>query len=456
MDAGRHRHWGVGGIGAACGGRVGRLGARLVLADRSLEGGEELVRRVREAGGEAVLERAGRAGTRPPRSARAGRARRCGRIDFLLAMAGIADQSSVADGDPERWRAVVETNVLGLLYSCRAVVPTMQRQGSGHIVIMASVSGRDPYVGEPVYIASKWAQVGFAHSLRLELLAAGIRVTLVEPGLVDTPLTRGNPKVRPLLDEIEPLTAEDVAQAVVYAYTSRRACAVTEIVVRPQRQQLHGCDEAVDGRRHRRHYPVIMSRQPQGGDPGKFRTNFVVPRQRGGERPESNPIGGSQCLRSRTSPSSRSLRATSPAADSSWAAPPCIGALTLGNLDSARSAIVNRKAPTRRSPSPSPTPRSPATPAAQGRTGRRQSADTRAESHANAKLDNQLSEINTWIAQGVGGIIVLPLDNNAMLPLIKKAHAAGVKFLDYSDNALPGVDGWVIFNNLQGAQLVGT
>ncbi len=78
------------------------------------------------------------------------------------------------------------------------------------------------------------------------------------------------------------------------------------------------------------------------------------------------------------------------------------------------------------------------------------------ESHANHQLDAQVNEINTWIAQGVGGIIVLPLDNNAMLPLIQKAHAAGVKFLDYSDKALPGVDGWVIFNNLQGAKLIGT
>jgi ribose transport system substrate-binding protein len=78
------------------------------------------------------------------------------------------------------------------------------------------------------------------------------------------------------------------------------------------------------------------------------------------------------------------------------------------------------------------------------------------ESHANHQLDAQVSEINTWIAQGIGGIIVLPLDNNAMLPLIKKAQGAGVKFLDYSDNALPGVDGWVIFDNLGGAKLVGT
>jgi ribose transport system substrate-binding protein len=78
------------------------------------------------------------------------------------------------------------------------------------------------------------------------------------------------------------------------------------------------------------------------------------------------------------------------------------------------------------------------------------------ESHANSELDLQLSEIQTWIAEGVGAIVCLPLDDNAIVPLIDQAHSKGIKFLDYSDNALPGVDGWVIFDNLQGAKLVGT
>jgi ribose transport system substrate-binding protein len=92
--------------------------------------------------------------------------------------------------------------------------------------------------------------------------------------------------------------------------------------------------------------------------------------------------------------------------------------------------------------------------------GAKSAADKRGyellESHANHQLDNQINELNTWIGQQIGGIIVLPLDNNAMLPLIKKAHENNVKFLDYSDKALPGTDGWVIFNNLQGARIVGT
>ena len=229
---------GLKGIGAASAIEFGRLGGRMVLAARSLTGGDELVGRVRDAGGDAVLESAD---VRDP-AAQERLARRAldewGRIDFLLANAGIADQSRVANGSPDRWRAVVETNLLGVIYSCRAVVPTMQAQGHGHILIMSSVSGRESYVGEPVYIATKWGQVGFAHALRLELLEAGIRVTIVEPGLVDTPLTRENPLVAPLLEEIEPLTAEDVARAVVYAYQQPERVAVSEIVVRPQRQQL--------------------------------------------------------------------------------------------------------------------------------------------------------------------------------------------------------------------------
>lgn len=91
--------------------------------------------------------------------------------------------------------------------------------------------------------------------------------------------------------------------------------------------------------------------------------------------------------------------------------------------------------------------------------GAQKEADARGytllQSHANAKLNAQIDELNTWIGQRIGGVIVLPLDNDAMAPLIKRAKRNDVKFLDYSDKALPGVDGWVIFNNLQGARLVG-
>jgi NADP-dependent 3-hydroxy acid dehydrogenase YdfG len=165
-------------------------------------------------------------------------AKRWGRIDVLVANAGIADQSRLADGDPERWRAVVETNLLGTIYSIRAVLPQMLAQRSGHIFVTSSVSGREAYPGEAVYIASKWGQVGLAHALRQEVLEDGVRVTVVEPGLVDTPLTRTNPAVAPLLEAVEPLAPEDVAQAIVYAWSQPPHVVVSELTVRPLRQRL--------------------------------------------------------------------------------------------------------------------------------------------------------------------------------------------------------------------------
>jgi len=229
---------GLKGIGAATAVEFGRLGARVTLVARSLRGAEDLVERVRLAGGEAVCVSADVRDAHAHQETVKGVLERWGRVDFLLANAGIADQSRIAEGDPERWRAVIETNLLGVIYATHAALPAMIAQGSGHVIIMSSVSGRESYVGEPVYIASKWGQVGFAHALRLELLEAGIRVTIVEPGLVRTPLTEDNPKIRPLLEEIDPLTAEDVARAVVFAYEQPERVAVSEIVMRPQHQQL--------------------------------------------------------------------------------------------------------------------------------------------------------------------------------------------------------------------------
>jgi len=224
------------GIGFATALAFAARGAGLVLCDRSLERADDVLTQVRDAGGEAeVIE----LDVRDPdalAAAAAAAVDRWGRLDALVANAGIADQSSIATGDPARWRAVVETNLLGAIFSVRAVLPTMLAQRAGHIFVVASVSGRETYVGEPVYIASKWGQVGFAHSLRQEVMEAGIRVTLIEPGIVDTPLTRDNPVVRPLLEAVEPLGPADVARAIVYAFEQPEHVVVSELTIRPVRQ----------------------------------------------------------------------------------------------------------------------------------------------------------------------------------------------------------------------------
>ena len=110
-----------------------------------------------------------------------------GKVDAFVACAGIADQRGAHDGDPDRWRAVLETNTLGPMLGVRACLPGILDRGHGDIVIVASASGRVTYVGQPAYVASKHGIVAFGDVLRKELAGTDVRVTLVEPGIVDTP-----------------------------------------------------------------------------------------------------------------------------------------------------------------------------------------------------------------------------------------------------------------------------
>ena len=224
------------GIGAACAVEFGRLGADLTLASLPTPGLSSTVSSVEQAGGSAVPVEMD---VRDPEAVRRmvdGTVERAGRVDFLLANAGTADQELASTGDPEVWKRLIETNLLGAMYCVRFALPHMQRQRAGHILLMASLSGRDSYVGEPAYIASKWGLVGFGHSVRKEVGQYGVRVTMIEPGAVDTPLTRNAPKVRPLIEAIDPLRAEDIARAVVWAYQQPERVVITELGLRPLTQ----------------------------------------------------------------------------------------------------------------------------------------------------------------------------------------------------------------------------
>ena len=159
-----------------------------------------------------------------------------GRVDFMVANAGAGESSLLVDGDTDRWRTVVETNVLGLAYTIRAVLPEMRDQGYGHIVIVASLSGRIAYLGEPLYAASKWAAVGLGGMLRKEAVGYGVRTTLIEPGLVDTPLSRASELGREELAELQPLEAVDVAETISFVLTRSPHVNITEVVIQPTRE----------------------------------------------------------------------------------------------------------------------------------------------------------------------------------------------------------------------------
>jgi NADP-dependent 3-hydroxy acid dehydrogenase YdfG len=226
------------GIGAAIAELLAREGCRLALMDRRPDGVAAVTKSICAAGGEAS-ELAGDVRDHTAMEAAvAATIARYGQLDLLIACAGIAEAGAIADADPQLYRDVVLTNVVGVMNGARAALPPMLVRRSGHIVVIASVSGRVTYTGESAYVASKHAAVAFADCLRQEVAAAGIRVSLIEPGIVETPLIHVYPDALDLGPGVVPLEPMDVARAVRYVLEQPANVNVTEVVLRPTAQVL--------------------------------------------------------------------------------------------------------------------------------------------------------------------------------------------------------------------------
>jgi NADP-dependent 3-hydroxy acid dehydrogenase YdfG len=149
-----------------------------------------------------------------------------GRLDVTFANAGFGAQRGFEKETPEFWRAMVLTNVLGVAYTIRATLPAV-RESTGHYLITSSVAGRRPIQGS-LYSATKHAVTAMGEALRQELNDTGVRVTLIEPGMVDTPFFDKRPTAA--------LEADDIARAVMYAVSQPPHVDVNEILVRPTSQ----------------------------------------------------------------------------------------------------------------------------------------------------------------------------------------------------------------------------
>jgi NADP-dependent 3-hydroxy acid dehydrogenase YdfG len=224
------------GLGEGAAVEFARSGCRVVLIGRDVEKCDRVAARIAEEGGEALVRPADIRDADAMDRIAGETVELFGGIDFVVANAGVTYQSAVRDGDPERWRAVIDTNVLGTMFTVRAVLPYMLDRGSGHVFLMSSMSGRVAHVGEPAYIASKFAIVGFGHALRMEIESANVRVTIVEPGLVDTPILEGNPRAKKMMERIQPLTPSDVGRAMVFAFEQPSHVGINEIAMRPMGQ----------------------------------------------------------------------------------------------------------------------------------------------------------------------------------------------------------------------------
>ena len=211
------------GIGAATARLAVQAGYRVALAARSAD---KLERLVEELGG---AERAIAIGcdvtSLDDQTAMAEAALKAfGGIDVAFANAGVgASRPGTENGDPQNWREMILTNILGCVLTARVCLPEIRRN-QGHILLTGSRAGRIAIRGS-VYGATKWAVTGYGRNLREELSGTGARVTLIEPGMADTPF----------FDEPKPhaLKAEDVARAVMYAVSQPPHVDVAEIMVLP-------------------------------------------------------------------------------------------------------------------------------------------------------------------------------------------------------------------------------
>lgn len=218
------------GIGAAVVRQAVAAGARVAGLARSVEDGErDGVHSFRcDVRVEAEVELAvGRA------------ADALGGLDGIVANAGYGLYGHITKGKPSDWKDVVDTNVMGLLYTIfygyRRLVP----DGPRDVVLMSSISGRNARLGAGVYAGTKFAVNAIGESLRQELAEQHIRVTLVEPATVDTPfydLAVRHEGAGVIPRTFDPLTADDVARACIFAMSSPPNVAFNEILVRPNGQ----------------------------------------------------------------------------------------------------------------------------------------------------------------------------------------------------------------------------
>ncbi|MBD2195465.1 MULTISPECIES: SDR family oxidoreductase [Calothrix] len=165
-----------------------------------------------------------------------------GRIDILVNNAGIAAIGAIDGGNTADWKDMINLNLLGLLYVTHAVLPILKAQGAGHIVNISSVAGRTARPGIGVYNATKWGVNGFSEALRQEVCQDHIRVTIIEPGLVNTEINDriSDPVAKQNMEErrrsLTPLESEDIAAAIAYAVTQPPRVNVNEILIRPTLQ----------------------------------------------------------------------------------------------------------------------------------------------------------------------------------------------------------------------------
>jgi NADP-dependent 3-hydroxy acid dehydrogenase YdfG len=214
------------GIGAAAARRAVEFGQRVALAARSTDKLDSLAD---ELGGDehALAVRCDVTSWDDQQQLVATALDRFGRLDAFFANAGFGAKRGFLEETVEHWKAMIDTNVLGAALSIRACLPHFREQNAGHLLLTSSVAGRRWVIGS-LYSCTKHAVTAMGESLRQEVADTNIKVTVIEPGMVDTPFFDDKPSGA--------LEADDIARAVMFALTQPPHVDVNEILVRPINQ----------------------------------------------------------------------------------------------------------------------------------------------------------------------------------------------------------------------------
>jgi NADP-dependent 3-hydroxy acid dehydrogenase YdfG len=214
------------GIGAATARHAVEAGRRVVLGARSED---KLAELAEELGGEerALAQRCDVTSWDDQQALVLAALNHFGGMDAFFANAGFGAKRGFLEETPEQWKSMVDTNVYGAALSIRAALGHFKEQGRGHMLLTSSIAGRRTVPGS-LYSATKWAVTGMGYALRAEIADTDIKVTVIEPGMVDTPFFDERPGGA--------LEADDIARAVIYALEQPPHVDVNEVMIRPIRQ----------------------------------------------------------------------------------------------------------------------------------------------------------------------------------------------------------------------------
>jgi 3-hydroxy acid dehydrogenase / malonic semialdehyde reductase len=231
------------GFGLAAAFAFAKKGARLIVAARRLDRLRTLAADLKKKYGTEVkslkldIRKAGEV-TKAVKSLSA----KWRNIDILVNNAGLSrGLDKLHEGTVQDWEEMLDTNVKGLLYVSREVIPLMVRRNSGHIINIGSIAGHEVYPKGNVYCASKHAVDAITKGMRIDLVDTNIRVTTIDPGLAETEFSmvrfRGNVnKAKAVYTGIKPLSAADVADAVIYAAARPLNVVIAEMILLPNKQ----------------------------------------------------------------------------------------------------------------------------------------------------------------------------------------------------------------------------